>query len=147
MSELKFRAISLHQPWATAMALGHKQNETRNRLTHVRGDVVICSAQRKPTQLERVIMADLIGWYYDYPIGCALCVVDIHACIASENFSGQRGLSIAMIEKGLGDYSPGRFAWRSRNLRRLATPVPVSGKQGFFFITGAAAEAIQKQIV
>lgn len=40
------KAISLHQPWATAMALGLKKIETRGRLTHVRGQLVIHAASR-----------------------------------------------------------------------------------------------------
>ena len=38
------KAISLHQPWASAVAIGVKQNETRGRKTHVRGRIAIHAA-------------------------------------------------------------------------------------------------------
>jgi len=30
------------------------------------------------------------------------------------------------------NYQPGRFAWRTRNLRRFVQPVPWKGSRGFF---------------
>lgn len=41
------RAISLWQPWASAMAVGSKRIETRHWSTNVRGTVAIHAAQRK----------------------------------------------------------------------------------------------------
>lgn len=41
------KAISLWQPWASAMALGSKTIETRHWPTNVRGPVAIHAAQRK----------------------------------------------------------------------------------------------------
>lgn len=40
------KALSLWQPYASFMNHYLKWNETRNRLTHYRGELAICSAQR-----------------------------------------------------------------------------------------------------
>lgn len=122
------KAISLHQPWATAMAIGLKRNETRNRLTHYRGDLVICSAL-KPMNHDRFDIMRL----HNMPaaamqFGYALCLVEVYDCVTTE-FLSEGG--ITETEFSLGDYTPGRFAWRTRNLRRLNTPIEVKGKQGF----------------
>jgi hypothetical protein len=46
------KAISLWQPWAWAMAEGIKRIETRSWPISYRGDLVICSAKRKPSLKE-----------------------------------------------------------------------------------------------
>lgn len=53
------KALSLWQPWASLMALGVKQNETRSWPTSHRGDLLICAAKRMPTPDE-----DRIGWEF-----------------------------------------------------------------------------------
>jgi len=40
------KAISLWQPWASAMALGFKKNETRHWATKYRGPLLIHAAQK-----------------------------------------------------------------------------------------------------
>ncbi|MEK7168734.1 MAG: ASCH domain-containing protein [Patescibacteria group bacterium] len=42
---MKFKAISLKQPWANLVASGKKTIETRKWSTKYRGDLVICSSQ------------------------------------------------------------------------------------------------------
>jgi hypothetical protein len=36
-------------------------------------------------------------------------------------------------ERAAGDYSAGRFAWRLENPRPFPEPIPVQGRQGFFY--------------
>lgn len=131
------KAISLWQPWATAMAVGLKRNETRSWWTPHRGDLVICSAKRKPTgEVERAILADIGLRAIHLPLGYALCVVDLFQCIPV-NFINQMPTG---DEYKLGDYSPGRFVWRTRNLRTLKQPIPIIGRQGFFEVDIGGAE-------
>lgn len=44
---MKYKAISLHQPWASLVALGLKNYETRSWGTSYRGNLLICSAKKK----------------------------------------------------------------------------------------------------
>lgn len=50
------KAITLWQPWATAMAMGVKRIETRSWFTRHRGDLLICAAKRSPQNWEREIL-------------------------------------------------------------------------------------------
>lgn len=57
----------------------------------------------------------------------ALCIVDLYDCIPIE--------TIAQVEKAelaLGDFTEGRHAWLTRNLRTLPRPFPCAGRQGLF---------------
>jgi hypothetical protein len=85
------KAISLYQPWATAMALGSKQIETRGRLTHFRGQLAICAAKKRWTA--RDIPIDVHRWMRNnlgsdnlenilvaLPYGKVVCVVTVYDC-------------------------------------------------------------------
>lgn len=128
-----YKAISLWQPWASAMALGLKRNETRGWPLLYRGDLVICAAKRKLTELEREILYEVIHPHappcFELAYGCALCIVSVYGCRRTD------GMILSGTENLLGNYATGRFAWLTRNLRRFKTPVPVTGRQGFFEIT------------
>lgn len=121
------KAISLFEPYATAMALGLKENETRSWPTSHRGDLVICATKRAMDPWMRELCQRVGIPLNAVAHGCAVCVVELYAVDRSDGFKARNP-----IEKALGDYTGGRFIWRTRNLRRLAKPVPVRGKQGLF---------------
>lgn len=124
------KAISLWEPWASAMATGHKRNETRSWGTDYRGDLLICAAKRVPSPDELLLLADVLGNLQITP-GCAVCVVELYD-MKSTNAIGSK---IAGTDEWyLGDYSPGRFAWLTRNVRRIP-PTPWRGKQGLWTLT------------
>lgn len=60
-----------------------------------------------------------------------LCIVELYDCWPTERINGLRE-PIDDGERELGNYGPGRFAWLTRNCRKLKTPVPVIGRQGFW---------------
>lgn len=135
------KAISLWQPWASAMASGVKQNETRSWWTNYRGDLVICSAKRRPSRQElpdRVLYEEAMA----VPYGCALCIVELHELIPSDLFHGATPLPISQAEADLGDYTPGRWIWRTRNCRRLHQAVPIVGHQGLWNLTDSEVARI-----
>jgi hypothetical protein len=125
------RAISLWQPWASAMASGAKQIETRSWPTWYRGELVICAAKRKPT-LAECGDADTLKAAMSLPYGAALCVVWLYDCRGVEWVTQNMKLSEA--ERDLGDYTPGigRYGWLTRNCRKLRKPVPIIGRQGLW---------------
>lgn len=144
------RAITLWNPYAEAMRLGLKTNETRGRQTHVRGDVVICSAKRALDQ-DGLAVARNAGINLNaMKFGFALCVVELWACyqVAGDFIETVKpdGETMTKVEWSLGNYEIGRWVWRTRNLRPLAEPVAVKGGQGFFFITGEARRKIEAQL-
>lgn len=130
-------AISLWQPWASAMAMGLKANETRFWRTYMKGNLVICSAQRRLSKTEKKQFDHLLKRTgTDLPYGFALCVVDLFECIPASE-----GLELSETEWMFGDYGYQRWVWRTRNLRRFSKPFPVKGKQGFFQIDNSLVEA------
>jgi hypothetical protein len=140
------KAISLWQPWASAMASGIKQNETRSWPTSYRGDLVICSAKRKPTP-EEVGERETYETALALPYGCALCVVELFDCLPTERFTTQTSgadsfIMLSETEADLGNYMPGRFAWRTRNCRELKRPVPLRGYQGIWNLDESAEAAV-----
>ena len=129
------------------MASGVKKNETRSWPTAYRGDLVIHSAKRKPSPEE-------VGDLQDYetalalPYGCALCVVELYECRPTSHFTTQTVAADSLImldeaEASLGDYTPGRFAWRTRNCRVLKRPVPLRGYQGIWTLDSETEAAIK----
>jgi hypothetical protein len=146
------RAISLHQPYASLMQVGAKKNETRNRPTNIRGDVAICATKKwdgSAFPYECALKAhsalrDFIG--KDLPHGFVLCVVEFYDCMPVE-VAIRRGLAGAGDKEiFFGDYSDGRYAWLTRNCRRLKTPVPVKGRQGFFFLSTGVESEVKAQL-
>lgn len=133
------RAISLHQPWATAVALGHKKIETRSWSTEYRGPLAIHAAlkfdrpQREFAQIERTLgrMPPRI------PRGAIVCVVDLKDVRRTEDLV----LTISAIEKMYGNYSAGRYGWLFENVRVLPNPLPWKGRQRWFDVPDATIEA------
>lgn len=131
-AEREMKAISLWEPWASAMALGLKANETRSWATGYRGDLVICAAKRPLDRIAQQIWEErikpLADGGYEPAFGCAVCVVELYECVPTLEVLPSE------MEEALGNYDSGRWAWLTRNLRWLKKPVPVKGRQGFFHV-------------
>jgi len=143
------KALSLTQPWASLMAIGAKVNETRGWPCAYDGDIAICSTKEywRNDVPEYAFKALKILWHhrddftghngnikdlYDsLPFGKVVCVVEKYGCVSTDDDNGD-DRSLTVEEVGLGDYSPGRFYYPTRNLRRLKEPVPIKGMQGLF---------------
>lgn len=141
------KAITLWEPWATLVAHGYKRFETRSWPTHYRGPLVIQAAKRipqleelRPEAIRAALKAIGIVRVGDFPFGCALAVVDVTAVYRTETVLAEElvvGEALAF-----GDYGPGRYAWRLENLRRLAQPVPLRGRQGLWPLRGDELTAV-----
>lgn len=120
------KALSLWQPWASAMCLGLKTVETRSWGSGYRGQLAIHAAKRW-TRAEREF-AQAMGLPIDLPLGAVVAVgtlVAIHQTDAVRYRLGERELA-------WGNYDSGRFAWEFTNIQALPHPVPFNGRQGFF---------------
>lgn len=132
------KALSLWQPWATLIAIGAKQYETRSWATAYRGPLVIHAAKsneglsciRQPPF--RLALAGQ-HWNHinDIPRGVALCVVDLVDCIRTDKIRA----SLSEQERAFGDYSDRRYAWKLVNVRIFKAPIPMRGAQGLFDCT------------
>ena len=145
------KAISLWQPWASAMAEGLKHMETRSWPTDYRGELVIHAANRRPSLEEVGDQETYTKVMESMPFGCALCVVTLNACTSSERFcvgSPDRPgmILLSESERDLGNYEPGRFAWVTGNLRKLRKPVYLRGRQGLWTLTEEEERAVRAQL-
>lgn len=147
------KAITLWEPWASLMAIGAKVNETRGVRTSHRGDICIHAAQADhgvPDSIyERVL--DLFSDPKNRPIpdevdmGCILAVVELWDVQPSEMFvvveERKPYITISEDEFKFGNYLRGRWIYRTRNLRRLKTPVACRGAQSIGWTVPPDVEA------
>jgi len=135
------KAISLWEPWATAIAIGTKQIETRGWPTSYRGPLAIHAAKTRahcewvfrPTTLDEIIVSEEfwklgIRCMDDLRFGCVVATCELTACWRTEHARG----GITPMERALGNYGDGRFAWKLSNVVRLREPIPARGAQQFW---------------
>lgn len=148
------RLITLYQPWASLMALGYKLNETRSWSTPYRGPLAIHAAKNTEALKDEEGVDDLLAEAgiisseettvggTKWPLGQILAVVTLVDCVPTEKIRG--GLS--KRELALGDYSDQRFAWVTKDRRRLATPIAFRGMQGLKPVPADVVAAIEAQL-
>lgn len=133
------KAFTVREPWATLIALGKKPEETRSRPTKYRGPVAVHTSARTPfgqfaavMEEDRVKIAfrdystrDLFVYHVSggMALGCFVAVAELYDCVPVEQVE----------DDGLGDYSPGRWAWRLEDVRRVA-PFRAKGFLGLWSV-------------
>lgn len=154
------KAMTLHDPYASLMAIGAKRNETRGRSTGHRGELAIHTSLVSGEYPEDVFEAALRAFAQrDFDPrqigapGCIIAVVDLHDVKPTEAFAmGQQLLEADLTvlseeERMFGNYSPGRFVYLTRGLRRLARPVPCRGYQSIGWMVPPEIEAeVRRQL-
>jgi hypothetical protein len=174
------KALTLHQPWATAIAEGIKTIETRSWSTSYRGPLAIhagrslegiemLDAGRLCREDDAALVAQLVEigvrQWGDLPLGAIVAVVNLVDVvpIGETADDGDPFPRIVVIPKrpplyrstapypslvlfrdpmaeGVdiseqqpwGDFTPGRFAWLSADVRKLDEPIPAKGRQGLW---------------
>lgn len=129
------RAISLHQPWATAMALGLKRIETRDWRPGVEEPFLMAVHAAKVWKPEQVqfcasMRAICPSLPHAIPLGVIVAVVRVVAFERTEAIVGDANFA----ELAWGNYEPGRWGWLTDELRPLRTPLAWRGQQGFFSV-------------
>lgn len=148
----KVKCISLWQPWASLIALGAKTIETRSWPTNHCGPMAIHASKRfgpeeRDICLEEPFYSALESMFnhtrgvFEVPLGAILCIVDLQECLRFVE-----GYRPPRREQDFGDFGPGRYGWQMKLVRKLETPVPFKGSQGFFevpdeLLSGAASES------
>lgn len=124
------RAISLWQPWATAIAIGLKSIETRGWQISYRGPIAIHAAKRwGPDQRS---FAEVEQWAGRLPENLPLGVIVATATITDCKPVERLRESIGAIERNYGNYDDGRFGWLLADVVALPRPIPFRGAQGIF---------------
>jgi hypothetical protein len=141
------KVLSLLQPWASLVVLGHKKIETRSWETSFRGEILIhASAKALKYDNQSGIpetcfqeMCNIENFVQNYkencPLGAIIGKVFIeHVLPTDKVIEGHhffKGSSMkwdfTKKEIAFGDYSPGRKAWLLRNPIAFPKPIPAKG--------------------
>lgn len=132
------RAISLWQPWASAIALELKKVETRHWSTPYRGPLVIHASKRWDRD-QRDFAAD--NHLRDLPFGALICVVGLVDVRKSEEMIAY----VSDLEKRYGNFGPNRYGWCLSAPTVFAKPIPFKGHQGFFDVPDELLPAMNEE--
>lgn len=137
------KAITIHQPWASLIAIGAKRFETRGWKTNYRGPIAIHAGKKKLPHLihwNRSILKAL-GEYgldlYELPTGCVVAIANLTDCLQSvdtwtDGYELEGRRLIYSPEYEFGDFTPGRYAWELTDVKMLPEPIPAKGQQGLW---------------
>lgn len=130
------KAITIHQPWATLIALGEKKFETRSWATKYRGPIAIHAGKEINHDMVMLLGKDHPSiWHKISPLqtGCIVAIAELVDCpwvvveypTQSILFNGD---TVEGNELMFGDFSQGRYAWELANVRQIE-PIPAKGQQ------------------
>lgn len=132
------KAITIKQPWATLIALGLKQFETRSWATKHRGPLAIHAGKNLDflAYCEFSKVLELHGYksMKDLPTGAVIAtanLIECHKVIKQdrcEEAETDKGAIITGKEFLYGFYEEGRCAWELTNVQVLPKPVPAKGQ-------------------
>jgi hypothetical protein len=141
------KALTMTEPWASLVAICENTIETRSWSTRYRGPLAIHAAKGFPADARRLCRqppyrAVLARHGYasadHLPLGSVIAVAVLADVLEFDRDSlrkaregARRGL-LPEHEAEFGDFSPGRFGFVLRDVRRLAAPVPVRGMLGLW---------------
>lgn len=121
------KALTLWQPYASAIALKLKQFETRSWKTNYRGPLAI-HASIKPLSREYQKLAARFQ-FANLPKGEIVAIAELTDCL----YMTQELINkISDTEKALGDWQIGRYAWQLDNIQIPQESIKLSGKQGLW---------------
>lgn len=137
------KSISLHQPWASLMAIGAKTIETRSWATNHRGPLAIHAAKNTSNFgllndyefCYPLVEAGLVTYdrenrfvSHQLPLGALVAIGELVDCRPTASLLK----TLSDLEYGYGNYEPQRWGWMFEKLRALPTPVPFRGAQRLF---------------
>lgn len=138
---MKIRCLTLHQPWASLIAYGFKTYETRGHFTRQLEPLAIHAASvgtRKQLAFWDCLRADfkevraaMPFEFTELPFGAIVGVVNVISCCSTEMLDLAK---MPWLELRVGDYSPGRYAWKLKLEGRLQRPFTTPGHQRFWYI-------------
>lgn len=140
---IKYKVLTLWQPWASLLVYGFKKIETRPTFTNWTIDhgIYLIHAAKKWTNELDVISKQtpfkeaLKGLQLN--LGCIIGSIEIIECTPIiEDHEGHISLlneiPVTGIEAAFGDYRNGRYAWICNAPQILKTPIPYKNGQGYY---------------
>ena len=139
------RGLTLYQPWGTAIADEIKRFETRSWSTSYRGPLLIHAGAKSDSYLAGALWTagHLLTDPVDMPSKAVVAVADLTEIYRTNSMDL---VDLTLIERRLGDFGGGRFAWKLENIRKLATPVKCNGAMGLWKPTPETLQAVAEQV-
>ncbi len=111
------KAITIHQPWAWAIAEGYKTVENRTWCTNYRGQLAIHAGNSRKSlkflpEIKELTKVDNL----DIDFGCIIAIVDLIDC--TKDYDSVWAM-------------PNQYHWILAN-PRIITPIPMTGKLGLW---------------
>lgn len=117
------KALSIKQPWAWAIANGHKTIETRTWPTNYQGELLIV-ASKAPDKAMLEIVRGIAG-------DKVISQIEYGKAIAIANLIGCRPMVRQDEDAAMCDIYPGAHSWLLTNIRKI-TPFEVRGQLGIY---------------
>lgn len=130
------KALSLLQPWASLVAMGHKRIETRGWSTAYRGALLIHASKGKAGKLmaDEAPFTRYISDFDALPFGAIIgqvTLVDV-VRIRAEDWLNARMEEVTLEERAFGDYRTGRWAWMLEDAVMFEEVVAMRGSLGLW---------------
>lgn len=127
-TNITIKAITLHQPWAAFIAAGHKLYETRSWSTNYRGLIAIHAGKTIAAYFRNEFMLTPEQWGQlpEMALGAVVAIARLVDVTPTE------GLDVSPLERSMGNFQPGRYAWKLELVKVFDKPIPVKGKQGLW---------------
>lgn len=135
-------ALSLTQPWASAMALGVKRVETRSWSTQVRGLMAIHASKGMPVWAKEFAFTEAYPYLKHepewFPRGAIVAVGELIDVVPTSQIRDR----LTEQEEFFGDYADGRYAWIFDRVRPVPSPIPCSGALGIWTLKPETRSAL-----
>jgi tetratricopeptide (TPR) repeat protein len=134
MTKTKFRALSVHQPWAWSISAGHKKTENRTWTTNYRGPVAIHAGNNR----ERLrLLEEKLGSKFDgkmFPCGVVVGVAEL--------------VDVRPLSSGLEEDpdAVGPYCWLFERPRLLSSPVKAAGKTSLFYLSEEESAQVESSL-
>ncbi len=164
------KALTLTQPWATAVALGSKRIETRSWSTSYRGPIAIHAAKGYGVYdlLHYSSAWNWIGAMWEtgvrfgngptfedvLPFGAIVATAMLVDCRRTDSFTvaeldtprqPSNGESVHLYkwtERQMGDFALGRFGFVLDDIQRIEPPIPYRGALGLWNLPDGVLERV-----
>lgn len=123
------KAITLYEPWASAIADGLKTIETRGWGTDYRGPLAIHAGRRRVDWFEAPRAAMRHYEPNQFPYGCIVAIGELVGC---QRMTPMWLETVSPAEKEWGWYEEGRVAWILQRVLKLQKPIPVRGARNLW---------------
>lgn len=153
------KAITLYQPWAMLIETGWKEVETRDWYTGYRGPLAIHASKRWSNEEKTFwyqVVPGIVGneqfQKWEEPVlGRVVAICQLVACVPAasvewkakqlkERFEPKHSWA---VERRVGNYDAGRWAWILREVKPVQPYIVASGQRKLWTVTGETLRSLE----